>query len=252
MNGTSRGARASTSNEATNSGQLQPWDEWFDLLKAYKKEHGHCTVPKSAECRGRLLGQWVKEQRRFGKRGKLNKDRVAQLNGIGFTWVVLENPRPWDESFEMLKAYKEEYGHCRVTGSVEFRGVKLGIWVATQRRAHKKGELSEEKVARLNGLGFTWVVVESPRPWDESFELLKAYKEEHGHCRVPLRAEYHGVKLGRWVDHQRTAHKSSKLSENQRTRLDDIGFCWSPKRDASAASQSDTVAQRTKRTRTSH
>jgi hypothetical protein len=161
----------------------------------------------------------VKEQRRFGKRGKLSKDRVAQLNGIGFTWVVLENPRPWDESFEMLKAYKEEYGHCRVTDSVEFRGVKLGIWVATQRRSHKKGELSEEKVARLNEIGFTWAVRESSS-WDEWFELLKVYKEEYGHCRVLWFPEYVswgqpwtlGVKAARspqeWQTERRATHSA--------------------------------------------
>ena len=182
MSGRSRGVRSSASKETTNSGRCQPWEESFELLKAYKEEHGHSRVPKSAEYRGFKLGRWVSLQRKRGKSGQMRKDRVAQLNGIGFTWVAGE----------------------------------------------------------------------SPRPWAESFELLKEYKEEHGHCRVPKRAEYRGIKLGRWMSEQRGAHRAGKLSENQRTRLDDIGFCWSPKRDACAASQSDTVAQRTKRTRTSH
>ena len=182
VNGESRGARASASKETTNSGRCQPWEESFELLKAYKEEHGHCVVPVRAEYRGFSLGSWVVQQRKMGKSGKLAKDRVSQLNAIAFTWVVGE----------------------------------------------------------------------SPRPWDESFELMKAYKEEHGHCRVPKDAEYREVKLGVWVNGQRKAHKAGKLSENRRTRLDDIGFCWSPKRGAPVASQSDTVAQRTKRTRTSH
>ena len=322
MNGRSRGARASASKETTNSGQSRPWEERLELLKAYKEEHGHCVVPRSAEYRGVKLGSWVNRQRQWGKSGKLSKDRVAQLNGIGFTWVAGEIPRPWDEWFkllkayneehghclvplsaeyrgvnlgswvrhqrrahkdgklseervtqlngigftwvtresprrwdewfELLKAYTEEYGHCRVPKVAEYHGVKLGVWVHDQRRAHKKGDLSEERKARLNEIEFTWVMVERRRSWDESFELLKAYKDEHGHCRVPQRAEFGGFKLGAWVSTQRGAHKAGKLSENQRTRLDDIGFCWSPKRDACAASQSHSVAQRTKRTRTSH
>jgi hypothetical protein len=230
----------------------RPWDEWFELLKAYKDEHGHCRVLKSAEYRGFKLGSWVHHQRCAHKTGKLSEEQMARLNGIGFAWVVCEIPRSWDESFELLKAYTEEYGHCRVPMVAEYHGVKLGVWVRSQRTAHKSGKLSEEHVARLNGIGFTWVARESPRPWDESFELLKVYKEEHGHCRVNYCAEYRGVMLGGWVLHQRSAHKAGKLSENQRTRLDDIGFCWSPKRDACAASQSDTVARRTKRTRPSH
>ena len=209
-------------------------------------------MPNRAEYRGVKLGSWVHKQRQRGKSGQLRNDRVALLNGIGFTWVAGEIPRPWDEWFELLKAYKDEHGRCRVPFSAEYRGVKLGSWVSEQRRDHKAGDLSEERKARLNEIEFTWVIVERRRSWDESFELLKAFMEEHGHCRLPQKAEYGGVKLGWWVHHQRRARKAGKLSENQRTRLDDIGFCWSPKRDASAVTPSDTVAQRTKRTRTSH
>jgi hypothetical protein len=179
VSGRSRGARASASKEATNSGRYRPWEERFELLKAYKEEHGHYQVPSSAEYRGFKLGRWVEMQRCDGMSGKLGKDRVSQLNGIGFTWVTRESARPWDE-------------------------------------------------------------------W---FELLKAYKEEHGHCRAPRSAEYRGVKLGRWVDRQRTSHKKGELSENRRTRLDDIGFCWSPLHSRSAVTQSDTVGQGRKRIR---
>ena len=321
VSGRSSRARESAAKETTNSGRCRPWEERFELLKVYKEEHGQCKVPSSAEYCGFKLGRWVEMQRCDGKSGKLSKDQVSQLNGIGFTWVIFENLRSWDESFELLQAFKEEYGHCRVPVSAEYRGIKLGVWVAKQRGAQKKGKLSEEQVARLseigftwilsesrrswdesfellkaykeehghcrvpqsaeyrwvklggwvtnqrkahkagklseervtqlNGIEFTWVTRESPRPGDEWFELLKAYKEEHGHCRVPKRAEYGGLKLGGWVDRQRTSQKSGKLSENRRTRLDDIGFCWSAKRDASAATVSDTVAQANKRTRTS-
>ena len=157
--------------------------------------------------------------------------------------------QPWEESFELLKAYKEEHGHCVVPCRAEYRGFKLGSWVEKQRQRGKSGQLRNDRVALLNGIGFTWVAHESPRPWDEWFELLKAYKEEHGHCRAPRSAEYRGVKLGRWVDRQRTSHKKGELSEAERTRLDDIGFCWSPLHSRSAVTQSDTVGQGRKRIR---
>ena len=121
-----------------------------------------------------------------------------------------------------------------------------------QRAAHKKGELSEERVARLDEIGFTWVIVENIRSWDESFELLKAYKDEYGHCMVPRRAEYRGFNLGVWVHNQRCTHKNGKLSEERVARLDGIGFCWSPKRGPSARTASSAVGQTNKRTRTSH
>ena len=160
--------------------------------------------------------------------------------------------RPWEERFELLKAYKEENGHYRVPKSAEYRGFKLGRWVEMQRCDGKSGKLGKDRVSQLNGIGFTWVTRESSRPWNEWFALLKAYKEEYGHCRVPRRAEYRGFNLGAWVHNQRCIHKNGKLSEERVARLDGIGFCWSAKRDASPRTASSAVGQTNKRTRTSH
>jgi hypothetical protein len=33
----------------------------------------------------------------------------------------------------------------------------LGIWVSTQRTSKKKGQLSEEQIAKLDDIGFAWV-----------------------------------------------------------------------------------------------
>ena len=164
VNGRSRGARASASKEATNSGRRQPWEQRFELLKAYKEEHGHYQVPSSAEYRGFKLGRWVEMQRCAGKNGKLRKARVAQLNGIGFTWILSESPRPWDESFELLKVYEEEHGDCRVPQRAEYGGVKLGGWVNSQRKAHKAGKLSENRRTRLDDIGFCWSSKRGPSP----------------------------------------------------------------------------------------
>ena len=225
------------------------WEETFELLQSYKEEHGHCRVLGSAEYRGVKLGSWVGKQRYAGKLGKLSKERVALLNEIGFQWVVYEKNRPWDEVCELLMAYREENGHCNVPQSAEYGGVNLGTWVGSQRQACKNGKLSEARQARLNAIGFTWVAGEIPRAWDESFELLKAYKEEHGHCVVPSNAEYRGVTLGSWVAHQRRARNSDRLREDRVARLQEIGFCWNPKRRRYVVTQSDGEEQERKRAR---
>jgi Helicase associated domain len=58
------------------------WDTRFAELKAYKKEYGHCNVPKD----GSTLGTWVQAQRRGYKKGTLAEDRTRRLNAIGFVW----------------------------------------------------------------------------------------------------------------------------------------------------------------------
>ncbi|MDG4760356.1 DEAD/DEAH box helicase [Micromonospora sp. WMMD710] len=53
----------------------------------YHHRYGTLRMPKSAETRdGYRLGNWVKEQRRRLRAGKLTADRIAQLDAISTTW----------------------------------------------------------------------------------------------------------------------------------------------------------------------
>ena len=62
------------------------------------------------------------------------------------------------------------------------------------------------------------------RTWEESFVALKAYKAIHGDCLVPIHTHYEDPALGGWVHHQRS--KKDKLTEDQRSKLESIGFVW--------------------------
>ena len=196
------------------------WEEMFGLLVAYKDEHGHCNVPQTTVYRGENLGTWVNDQRT--RKNLLSEDRIRRLEDIGFVWDLLE--AQWEEMFGLLVAYKDKHGDCNVPAKEEYRGENLGIWVNTQRQSKKKDNLSTERFQRLEGIGFVWDPFDAQ--WEEMFGLLIAYKDEHGHCDVPLSTVYRGENLGSWVQHRRADKKNGELSEDRIKRLDEIGFVW--------------------------
>lgn len=66
--------------------------------------------------------------------------------------------------------------------------------------------------------------------WDLNYQRLVAYKQECGHCNVPLTSQA----LGRWVKRQRYQYKlfvqgniSSTMTENRIQKLEEIDFAWS-------------------------
>ena len=61
--------------------------------------------------------------------------------------------------------------------------------------------------------------------WDERFQQLVEYKDQNGHCRVPIRFKAN-LQLGSWVSTQRQQYKKNKLSPEQKDRLEGIGFEW--------------------------
>ncbi|KAJ1455855.1 helicase-associated [Pelagophyceae sp. CCMP2097] len=132
----------------------------------------------------------------------------------------------WEAQYLRLAAYRAAEGHCAVPRKfVTADGTKLGLWVSTQRHAHKAGEMSPERVERLEAAGFVWNVLADG--WDAHFELLTAYHAAHGDCAVPHKfVAADGTKLGLWVVRQRQAYKAGEMSPERIDWLEAAGFVW--------------------------
>ena len=130
----------------------------------------------------------------------------------------------WENYFRQLMAYKDKNGNC----NVPLKQGKLGQWVKNQRDAHtRRGskELLKERIKRLNGIGFVWKVRHEYVPWDERFDQLVKYKEDHGDCNVSQKYKAN-PQLGEWVQNTRKGYKNGKLPKKQIKRLQGIGFKW--------------------------
>ncbi len=214
-------------------------------------QHANGTMVEDEEL-GRLLGELAladpKFQSSLEASDMTNNRRVGVLGGAGvdpkaevlddvarilricvFPRVlgqILSGPDRWEVAFRRLQQYKAEHRKVRVPRAYKTPdGFPLGAWVNSQRRAKKTGKLSLDRQHRLEEVGFEWDV--GPQPWDESFQVLLAYKAEHGHVRVPYAYKTPGgFPLGPWVSSQRVAKRRGKLSLDRQHRLEEVGFVW--------------------------
>jgi hypothetical protein len=92
-------------------------------------------------------------------KGKINAERIARLESIGFEW----DPQraQWNAMVKRLEKYVEQHGNCRVPkGYVHDQ--ELANWVRNQRLefAHlqrgKKTRMTQDRIDILNGMGFKW------------------------------------------------------------------------------------------------
>jgi superfamily II DNA or RNA helicase len=197
----------------------QYWQEMLSELNAYKNEHGHCKVPDVCP-ENPKLANWVSNQRNLYKHGRLSNERINLLEKTGFDWNVIDYY--WEQMFSDLLEFRKQYGHCRVPQGW-LTNKSLAIWVTTQRQGRKNGRLSNEKIQRLEGIGFSWDPSESD--WENMFSKLVQFKTEHNHCNVP--AKYpKDLRLGKWVDHQRNFYRRNSLSKERIVRLEKMGFVW--------------------------
>ena len=107
------------------------------------------------------------------KKNKLSHDRIDRLISIGFNWELKGPTLPWEARFNELLQYKAKHGDC----DVPKRGGKLGEWASKQRVAYKSDSLPQDRINRLNSIGFNWAVITGRKgDWE--------YKAKHGDCNV--------------------------------------------------------------------
>ena len=122
--------------------------EWLRRLKelaAFKKKHGHCSVPSRESSN---LSQWAGRQRVAKRTGKLSAERVRRLDELGFPWDAQDQlaqleQATWESMYNALAAYRRRHGHSEVPSE---ESVGLSRWVRMQRVAKRTGRLSAERI----------------------------------------------------------------------------------------------------------
>ena len=241
------------------------WTRNFNLLKEYIKEHND-KYPKHGEIyQGINIGSWVNTQRKIYNNGTitnsgdiiygtlcLTKAHIASLNSIYFKWEPTTYKDLWNEKFELLKGYLEEYEGNYPSRNEIYRGVKLGKWVNTQRNTYNNGEiqpdlsrkykslcLSLEQINSLISIGFKWSANDKNVNWWQKFELFKQYLEEHNGRYPSAKELYKGIDLKKWINTQRIIYNNGEIQSDLRikyrgryllpeqiNKLNSINFLW--------------------------
>lgn len=181
------------------------WMRTFEEVKAFYAGKGYW--PKRGEG---ALSVWCNTQRQARRNGKLTKERIRKLDGLDFLWKQ-DLDGDWVDNYNELKMFQAK--HKRFPKASEG---SLGAWCCTQRKSRKQEQLSEERIRKLDAIGFIW---SSDEIWEANYEQLLSFHAKH--LRWPTSRE---GKLGSWCFVQRKTHKKGELSEERVRKLEAIGF----------------------------
>lgn len=146
--------------------------------------------------------------------------------------LVEETTASWEFFFGVLQEYANHEGHTRVPQSFDAEGVRLGSWVARQRRHETLGKLNVERKDLLESLP-EWSWNARSDRWQDSFDELVAFVDEHDSARVPQSfTTSSGLKLGAWVREQRGAYAEGVLDDQRQHKLESLdGWSWNARED---------------------
>ncbi len=134
--------------------RLVSWEVMFEALVEFKGKNGHCNVTRGDE-ETLSLGNWVTTQRQRKRVNRLSDYAVGRLKEIGFEWDTLA--AIWESMYASLCEFHEEHGHCLVPHPKENNEQTVfSRWVVNQGVLKRNGLLNDERLKRLDELGFVW------------------------------------------------------------------------------------------------
>lgn len=197
------------------------WENSFIEAKKYKEQHGNLDVPVKYKSENDFpLGEWIQRQRKVYKQNKISDDRIKRLTDIGMNWT----PDDWEYRFDLVKQYYERHGNINISQKEVIKGVWLGKWIVSQKKALDSGKLTDHQVQMLKTLPMEEVGRKDSRWWS-MYEEAKKYYLKFGNLNIPkdyLTSD--GKRLSDWIIRQRRSFKMGKMTSEHKKQLDDIEF----------------------------
>ena len=212
------------------------WARGLEAARRYRQQYGDLQVPSAyKDADGFALGNWIRNTRsRFGS-GGLKESQIRELDALGMVWNSID--AKWERCYAEAALYCEKHGSLNLAPKyVSPSGIRLGAWVENQRAYYLKGELSDDKIRRLEAIGMLWEG-RNDRQWLKAYEAAARYFQQYGDLNVPYQyVSPEGIRLGYWVVRQRAAYKGrfsiekktnrKPLSYERKRLLDAIGMNW--------------------------
>lgn len=187
----------------------------IDKLIKYKEKYQ--TMNVASDFDDKELIEWIIEIRSAYTKGTLSQERITKLNEIDFIWDI--NEYIWDEALKVLiKALKENNNDYFALTRPEYK--KILSWVKNQRTAFNKGTLPQNRVDKLNAIGFVWSMKDYE--WDLAYKRLENYVEVNGKGVMPSARKEPQIRP--WLNNQLKKKDNGTLDEDKVEKLLILGY----------------------------
>ena len=207
------------------------WQMNFNKYKEYSIKVGGCenVTNTAVDEDGFKVGFWQSNQRM--RKHTLSKEKINELDSIGFIWKAETTDEKWDRDLEIYKRYAQSVGGCENVTAVSYDEFNnpVGKWQTWQRYNNNINNLSEYRKNRLDEIGFKWKIKDEE--WMDSYEKYKEFANTVGGCEFvknnDVDVDVEGNCVGKWQSYQR--YNKKNMSDVRIELLDTIGFVWAAK-----------------------
>ena len=209
------------------AGEYSVLSEYQSAFVKVKMRHNSCSyvfpiAPVSFTSQGKrcpICGKGNKpEEAEYEKRKKRYESRLE----AGSEGAEFRSGNLWNQRLEDVKKYYRQYGHIDIPYGWMENGYNLGSWISDQRKAYKKGTLSQSRIDILNVLGMKWDYLDEN--WKKIYDEVQEYLMNHGELHLRNTSTQQERKYYYWIQDQSEMLRKGKLSEEKAEMLGKLGI----------------------------
>ncbi len=242
--------------------QYAKWIEHLLQAKAFFEEHGHLDVPVgykiiSENGKSFNLYTWICSQRHNYKINRIPSDRMSKLD----TYFMIYDFTHKDEIKRLLGVKDHYFLPEKYRGINPFVEEELpeifgenslddlnGIPVNFESIiSDLEDELNfpSEITCSMEKHNFKDQRLSQEARWNGKYKCAKDFYATHGHLLIPrsevvVLEDGTKVKIGQWINNQRTIYKSGKMPAKRQEALEAINMIWSPRLKENSPLQPET------------
>ncbi len=189
----------------------RPWDETYELVKKWIITNKRCPssdteVKDNIE---RSYGNWVKRQRAYYKKNKLNDEKIKKLEDIQY-WFW-EKKDPWDDIYNEYVLFCKDNDNIPAARSKQIKEKTLANWARRQRLTYKNKKLDNSRINKLNKIK-SWYWNDEDK-WMKKYNDAKIFIEKNNKKPSAISKNVEEKSTARWLEHQSTLHRNNKLDD---------------------------------------
>ncbi|MFF7249837.1 Helicase associated domain protein [Embleya sp. NPDC008237] len=201
------------------------WTRGYLAARRFLRAHGHMRIPLDARDEHDHeypVGQWAAVQRREYAAGRLHRDRVRKLVMLGMVWSHPD--AAFEDGLAVARRWAQRHGHLAAPQGAFQDGVRIGQWLANQRRAGVLDAHPERRRA-LEELDPWWKPDGWTIAWQRACNEVRLFLERGG--ALDELAPGHiagGEDIGRWAQRHRRPDVRAGLRAGQLQQLRELGI----------------------------
>ena len=132
------------------------FENYIQEVDAFYKKYGEPPKDKGKRENEASLGSWIVSRRKEKKKGDLTPERIQRIETVFQDWWSWNKDDAFENSIQEVDAFYKKYGEPPKQRGKRENEASLGSWIQNRRAEKKKGDLTAEKIQRIETVFKDW------------------------------------------------------------------------------------------------